>query len=469
MKLFRKICIWLFGGMTGLALGILFFLLSAALRQGMDDAVLYEEREINSKVSAIREKAQMESAESVEAVVRDAVILHEFRQIFKTDSVLWKDGEEIRNASPYEFDRCELSRRFGEESLRAGEIYASPPQRVDEKVLLVFYQEDAPLGADNYSIVVYRDVTDIYARVWKLFFAGLAFTIVLFGTVGAFLYCGIRRILVPLEELKCASARMADGEYGSVISVAGKDEIGEVTDSFNRMAEKVREHMETLEEVNESQRQLLGGLSHEMKTPMTAIIGNAEMLLTLQLGEGEREKALFYILNEARRLARLSEKMMEFSGLYENADSVIAVKKQRIRKVLEQLEALTAFRLAEKRIGLRMICRPDGLEKPADEDLLLSLLWNLVENACKASDPGESIEVLAEEGKILVRDFGKGIPSEEICRVTEAFYMVDKSRSGKAGGIGLGLALCRRIAEIHGWRLRIESREGEGTEVSVLW
>ena len=467
MKLFRKICIWLFAGMAGLASGILFFLLSAVPRQSIKDAALYGEREIGGKVSAVRERVQ--SGEPGGTAVRDAVILHEFRQVFGTDSVLWKEGEEIRNGSPSEFDRDELSRRFGEEGLRAGEIYVSGTQRVGERFLLVFYQEGAALGAEGYSLAVYRDVTDIYARVWRLFLIGLGYSAVLFCGVGAVLYWGVRRTLAPLEELRRASAGMAEGEYGSAIPVTGRDEIGEVTESFNRMAEKIREHMETLEEVNERQRQLLGGLSHEMKTPMTAIIGNAEMLLTLQLKDREREKALFHILNEARRLARLSEKMMEFSRLYEDLGSVIVMKRQKIGKVLEQLEALTAFRLAEKRICLKAACVPDGLEKTADEDLLLSLLWNLVENAYKASEPGGSIEVRAEGGSLLVRDFGKGIPPGEIGRVTEAFYMVDKSRSRKAGGVGLGLALCSRIAEIHGWSLRIESRVGEGTEISVLW
>lgn len=467
MRLFRRICIWLFAGMTGLALGILFFLLSATLSQSIRDAALYGEREIAANVSAVRERVQ--SGEPGGTAVRDAVILHEFRQVFGTDSVLWKEGEEIRNGSPYEFDREELGRRLREEGFRAGEVYVSGVQRVEERFLLVFYQEGAPLGAEGYSLAAYRDVTDIYARARRLFLAGLGFGAVLFCGVGAALYWGVRRTLAPLEELRRASGRMAEGEYGSAIPVIGGDEIGEVTESFNRMAEKIREHMESLEEVNERQRQLLGGLSHEMKTPMTAIIGNAEALLTLRLGDGEREKALFHILNEARRLARLSEKMMEFSRLYEDLDSVIVMKGQRIGKVLEQMEALTAFRLAEKRICLKAGCVPDGLEKRADEDLLLSLLWNLVENAYKASEPGGSIEVLAEDGKLLVRDFGKGIPPEEICRVTEAFYMVDKSRSRKAGGVGLGLALCSRIAEIHGWSLRIESRVGEGTQVSVLW
>ena len=179
--------------------------------------------------------------------------------------------------------------------------------------------------------------------------------------------------------------------------------------------------------------------------------------------------ALFYILNESKRLARLSEKMMELSRLCNQDNFVISIKKQSVRRILEQLNGLMSFQLEEKQINLNMTCLPETLEKQADEDLLLSLLWNLVDNAYKASEIGRNIEVFADEQKIFVQDFGKGIPAGEIVHVTEAFYMVDKSRSKKAVGIGLGLSLCCQIAEIHGWKIHIESKEGEGTRVSVLW
>ena len=104
-----------------------------------------------------------------------------------------------------------------------------------------------------------------------------------------------------------------------------------------------------------------------------------------------------------------------------------------------------------------------------DADLMESLLVNLLDIAVKASKPGSEIELKAWDNTILVRDHGKGIPEEEISRVTEAFYMVDKSRSKKAGGIGLGLAICQRIAQIHGARLSIESTLGEGTSVYVIF
>ena len=469
MKLFRKICIWVFSGMMGLSLGILFFLLSSMLRQSVDDAICYGKKEIDKNVSAIQEKIRRESVGAVETVVKEVMVINEFRQIFKMDSVLWKDGEEVWNASPYEINRNELSKMCRRENLHNGEIYISRTQKMDGKYLIVFYQEYVNLGENGYSLAVYRDVTDIYLRVWKLFFAGVGFTIVLFCTVGALLYHGIRRILFPLEELKGASFRVANGEYDSFIPITNNDEIGEVTDSFNQMAKKIREHMGMLEEMNEKQKQLLGSLSHEMKTPMTAIIGNVEVLLTLRLTESEREKALFYILNESKRLARLSEKMMELSRLCNQDNFVISIKKQSVRRILEQLNGLMSFQLEEKQINLNMTCLPETLEKQADEDLLLSLLWNLVDNAYKASEIGRNIEVFADEQKIFVQDFGKGIPAREIAHVTEAFYMVDKSRSRKAGGIGLGLALCCQIAEIHGWQLRIESKEGEGTRVSILW
>ena len=104
-----------------------------------------------------------------------------------------------------------------------------------------------------------------------------------------------------------------------------------------------------------------------------------------------------------------------------------------------------------------------------NKDLMISLLTNLVDNAVKASENGSEIIMEAKEDRITVRDSGCGIPEDEISRVTEAFYMVDKARSRKAGGCGLGLALCGKIAELHGAELEITSKEGEGTEVSIIW
>ena len=111
----------------------------------------------------------------------------------------------------------------------------------------------------------------------------------------------------------------------------------------------------------------------------------------------------------------------------------------------------------------------ESWEYRMDVDLMESLLVNLLDNAIKASEEGSVMELHGEKGCIWVQDHGKGIPKEEIPKITEAFYMVDKSRSRKAGGIGMGLALCQKIAEIHGARLLIESTVGVGTRICVIF
>ena len=102
-------------------------------------------------------------------------------------------------------------------------------------------------------------------------------------------------------------------------------------------------------------------------------------------------------------------------------------------------------------------------------DLLTSFVLNLVDNAGKASENGGKIRIIADDEALIVEDQGRGIAPEEIERVTEAFYMVDKSRSRKEGGAGLGLALCKEIADLHHWELTIESEPGNGTRVILLW
>ena len=235
------------------------------------------------------------------------------------------------------------------------------------------------------------------------------------------------------------------------------------------MAEKIEEHVEKLSAVNETQRQLLGSLAHELKTPMTAIIGYADTLLTLRLSERRREQALHYIGDECRRLSRLSVKMLELTGLYEMGESTIEKKEVEVLPFLEKVKELTFWRLQEKKLSLEISCTPEDLTKTMDQDLMMSLVMNLVDNAVKASKEGRKIWIRADERELSVRDEGKGIPLEDLARVTEAFYMVDKARARSAGSVGLGLAICEEIAMLHGARLSLESEEGKGTCVHLFY
>ena len=126
-------------------------------------------------------------------------------------------------------------------------------------------------------------------------------------------------------------------------------------------------------------------------------------------------------------------------------------------------------RLQEKNISLDVFCEPKELVKKFDQDLMISVVTNLIDNAVKASRKESKIVLEATPDHLMVQDFGKGIPKEDLEMVTEPFYMVDKSRSRAKGSVGLGLSLCQKIIELHDFQLKIESNPGKGTTVSVFW
>lgn len=270
-----------------------------------------------------------------------------------------------------------------------------------------------------------------------------------------------RRMTRPLRTLTTASAEIADGDYARRTGLHTGDEIETLSSSFDKMADAVQEKITALQADVRQREDFMGAFAHELKTPMTSIIGYADMLRTIQASPAEQYEAAGAIYHEGRRLEALSGKLLALLGLGEETITL-------------QTTALAALwpRLQAACPGVPLQLPACDAAVQADADLLLDLLCNLVGNAVKASEPGQPVEVRAAEGgdtvTLTVADHGCGIPQSEISRVTEPFYMVDKSRARKQGGSGLGLALCKRIAEVHGSDLHIESTPGEGTRVSVI-
>ena len=270
-----------------------------------------------------------------------------------------------------------------------------------------------------------------------------------------------RRMTRPLRTLTTASAEIADGDYARRTGLHTGDEIETLSSSFDKMADAVQEKITALQADVRQREDFMGAFAHELKTPMTSIIGYADMLRTIQASPAEQYEAAGAIYHEGRRLEALSGKLLALLGLGEETITL-------------QPTALAALwpRLQTACPGVPLQLPACDAAVQADADLLLDLLCNLVGNAVKASEPGQPVEVRAADNgdtvTLTVADHGCGIPQSEISRVTEPFYMVDKSRARKQGGSGLGLALCKRIAEVHGSDLHIESTPGEGTRVSVI-
>lgn len=317
----------------------------------------------------------------------------------------------------------------------------------------------------TYSLYVINDITSVYTDITRMSyrFAWISFAVIIAAV--AVVIPLVRKLLKPVKTLKENTSLIAAGVYDKRIEIIEQDEIGELAADFNSMADAVEHRVEELKEEAERRTLFMSALTHELKTPMTSIKGNAQTLLATKMNEEEREQALMQIDADGTRVEKLSYKLMHLLVLKQSGE--ITPTEQKVSILLDMVQAACAEQMRGRGLSLTVINQMDTLRM--DMDLLCGLILNLIDNAGKASKPGQAIEVLAENDTISVKDYGKGIPESELSRLTQPFYMVDKARSRKQGSIGLGLALCEEIARLHGAHLVFESEVGKGTTVKVVF
>lgn len=315
-----------------------------------------------------------------------------------------------------------------------------------------------------------RNLTSIYGARQELLARYRIALICLTLVGGVCIYVLARYITRPIHNLDRLARRIADGEYELRSHNGSQDEIGALARNFNRMADRLVEQMQKKELEAKQKEDFTTAFAHELKTPLTSIIGYADMLNSLKLSDEECHEAYFYIYSQGKRLESLSHKLLDLVSMDKNPLTFKPVS----TKALEQ-NIRTALRPVWRQRGIKGKVELEKAVLNGDDELLLSLFYNLLDNAMKALDKGENSFILMkgtclkECYEVKVVDNGRGIPAEEISRITEAFYMVDKSRSRKEGGAGIGMALCQKIIQIHGGKLSIESRLGEGTVMRVAF
>ena len=310
-------------------------------------------------------------------------------------------------------------------------------------------------------IYIVQDITPVYDQIRSLTLQFVAIGAVCIGLGLVLIALLVRRALRPLQELQSAASHIADGNYAERVAVISSDEVGALAQDFNVMAESVEQRIDELTETAQRQRLFIGGVTHEFKTPLTALLLNADSLQNTYLDEEERSAALARIEHQTRWLERLVQKLLKLITLEQSPE----MQPASVSDLLDRVRESTADTLNKRGVTLETDCRAETLD--LDADLMQSVLVNLVDNASKASREGQTVTLSADETGFVVSDQGCGIPQEEIDRITEPFYMVDRSRSKKLGGVGLGLALVKEIVQAHGGRLEIESTVGEGTIVRV--
>lgn len=322
------------------------------------------------------------------------------------------------------------------------------------------------VGSSELKLLARFDISQAYQlrETQQKQYTAIYIAVVCFGIVssGILSFALTRR----LHRLTGTVRKISAGDLSKRSRITANDEFGQLSRDFDAMADKLQENISRLEADMQRQESFMGAFAHELKTPMTSIIGFADLLRQGNLDENTRIMAADYIHSEGRRLERLSFKLLDLLLLSKDE---ITLKPVWIGTFLSDVERAMAPNLKGKNI--RLVCRAEQQRVLLEPDLVKSLLYNLIDNASKAMDNGGIIAVhaaLIPGGcQFQVVDNGSGMEQEALTRITEAFYRVDKSRSRSQGGAGLGLSLCKRIAQLHSGNISFASEPGKGTRVTV--
>lgn len=269
----------------------------------------------------------------------------------------------------------------------------------------------------------------------------------------------LKNIFRPIEQINEATKKVALGEYDIELESKREDEIGELTNNFNKMTRG-------LKSTENLQKEFINNVSHEIKTPVSSIEGFAKFLKDKNLTDEEREEYTNIIIEEAKRLENLTGKILKLSKL--NNQEVITNKQEidiaeQIRRAISLLEPKWSKKDIKINVSL------DEKVFLGDEDLIYQVWVNIIDNAIKFSNEGGSIDIkVYEKDKniiVEIKDHGIGMKEEELEKVYDRFYQIDKSHSKE--GSGLGLAIVKRIVGLSEGKIEIKSKENKGTTVTV--
>jgi len=326
-----------------------------------------------------------------------------------------------------------------------------PVVRSGQVVELVYAIHDAP-GEGVFARVgeTFRFLTDFW---WQFLLAGaLAAGIAL--VVARWLARGMTQ---PLRDMAAAAHRMETGDYSTRVHTRSRDEVGQLATAFNRMSAE-------LQNLEQSRRDLLANVSHELKTPITAIRAHLENLLDGV--ERPEPRTMQVMLAQTERLGRLIEQLLELSRL-ESGELPLLRETIPLAPLVTQVLSEIEVARSDRGVAVRNQMANDLPPVDADRERVHQVLFNLIDNAVRFTPSGGAVTVTAERHngsvEVQVADTGVGIPPEHLPRLFERFYRADPARSREDGGTGIGLAIARSVVEAHGGHIHARSEIGKGS------
>jgi signal transduction histidine kinase len=367
-------------------------------------------------------------------------------KLMKGDTVLYQNGDTVTD--------------FENESEFESMMFSSNGKH--------FYEIKGTVKADNnpLELIILYDITPVFQarEIQVITYQQIFILLIIIGGFTAWITSYL--MTKPLANVSKTARAFASGDLDARVNPKSLDEIGQLGSDFDNMADRLADNITELKETMEHQDQFMGSFAHELKTPMTSIIGYADLLRSQSLTGEEAQEAANYIFSEGKRLESLSLKLLDLLMMKKESIKLIPTDmKQMIDNLSLHLQPVYTKR------GIMLQSRCEHGICLVEPDLFSSVLTNLLDNARKAIDNGGNIMIVGEsiQGyyRIRVFDNGRGMPEEAIKHITEAFYRVDKSRSRAQGGAGLGLTLCKEVIQLHGGTIAFASREGNGTCVTV--
>lgn len=269
------------------------------------------------------------------------------------------------------------------------------------------------------------------------------------------------RIAKPLKAMNEAAMKLASGDFSKRVSTDDNNigEIQELISTFNDMAESI-------ENSEENQRAFTASIAHELRTPMTSIIGFIDSILDGTIPKEQSEEYLKICLSEARRLSKLTTELLDVSRI-ESGNAKLEMDYFDINECIRRQIIKYQDRIAEKRLDITVEFEEEDCICFCDKDSITRVIINLLDNAIKfaAVEGFIKISVSTRSGKayVSIENNGEGIPKSELKHIFDKFYKTDKSRGLDKKGIGLGLYLVKNILSLHGENITVTSTEGEFT------
>ncbi len=269
-----------------------------------------------------------------------------------------------------------------------------------------------------------------------------------------------RRISNPLKLINKAAKIISSGQFENRVDINSQDEIGQLADAFNSMAE-------SLQNLENMRRSFIANVSHELRTPMTTITGFVEGVVDGTIPKERQEQYLKIVIDEVRRLSRLVNDLLDLAR-FEAGENKTEFTRFDINELLRVNIIKFEQKITEKKLHINAWFEDEDCFVVAERDSIQRVITNLLDNAIKFSDEFGQIDIKVvtreSDAVISIKDYGVGIAEEEQSLVWDRFYKADKSRGNDKTGTGLGLAIVKQIINKHGKEISIKSREGEFTE-----